>query len=122
MSRSRRACSLAVAAILFQAAIAPFGAAHAVAAPDKAGIHHAGIPHHHCGEHAQGGQGSTTNGRQNPPCCANGACQCNCPVLFALVATLRPLASVALTPRVALPASEPIDRGMLAPLLRPPIA
>jgi len=121
-ARSRWARYVAVAVILSQATIAPFGVAHAVPAADHAGTHHAGIPHHHCGERAQGVTGSTNNGHQSLPCCANGACQCNCPLLLAMVCTWAPLALTAVAPVIVFPVRERIDRGVLAPLLRPPIA
>src|ERR1700728_2148 len=110
---SRWARYVAVAVILSQAAITPFGVP---------ATHHAGIPHHHCGEHTQGATGSTNNGHQSLPCCANGACQRNCPLLLALVCTWPPLALTAVAPVIVFPVRERIDRGVLAPLLRPPIA
>lgn len=121
-ARFRWARYVAVAVILSQATIAPFGVAHAVPAADHAGTHHAGIAHHHCGEHAQGVTGSKDNGHQSPPCCANGACQCSCPLLLALARIWPPLALTAVAPVMVFPESERIDRGAPAPLLRPPIA
>jgi hypothetical protein len=117
---ARWAYIVTVTILMVNGVLGSFGAAQAATMSRDAVSEKTG-PAHHCGDHARRSTGSTNRGSQTLPCCANAACQCGCPLALAPLVAAEPVKPMAHAAMMIATLDEPIDRGALAPLLRPPI-